>query len=302
MTPRERVTTVLKGGMPDRTPFCFWYHFHLKPPTGPGMAKAELDFFHAYRPDIWKVMHDIDYEDSEIVNTIDDWAKLRSMDGHTGNFGKQAETIKLIVDQQDEDVHVINTVFNTYRYANKCCGEELLDHLRKDPTKVQKGLEAITDSLVSFVEALKDVGADGIYFALHGASTDMATPMEYSGHFLEHDLRVLEAAKGCPLVILHPHSYETLYFDMVKDLPAHVLCWSDRAAGPSLREIRETHKGCLMGGIDETKIAERTPDQIKAEGRGAIEQMRGTPFILAPGCSVPDACPPHLCKAIRPEI
>ncbi len=299
MTHGERVRTVLAGGTPDRTPFTFWYHFHLTPPAGPNMAEAELQFFRKYEPDIFKVMHDIEYEDSERVNAIGDWSKLRSMDGSEGNFGLQVETVRRIVQGvSGEDVPVINTVFNTFRYAHRISGERVLDHLREAPDEVHQGLRAITDSLVSFVRALMDVGANGIYYAMHGASSDMARPMEYQAHFLPYDREVLEAASSGWLNILHPHSYERLYFEYALELPAHVICWSDRAAGPALTEIRKQHAGCLMGGLDETRIKDRTPEQIIAEGREAREWMRGTPFVLAPGCSVPEDTPEHLLHAI----
>jgi uroporphyrinogen decarboxylase len=303
MTRRERVNAAIRGEKPDKTPFTFWYHFHLTPPAGPNMAETELAFYRKYDLDIFKVMHDIDYEPTEEVKSIDDWAKLRSMDGFHGNFGQQVATVGMIVDQvKGEDVPVINTVFNTFRYAHRVSHGKVLEHLRQDPEKVKPGLRAITESLVSFTKALLSVGVDGIYFAVHGASTDFALPDEYERHFLDLDRQVLDAAKPGTLNIVHLHSYETLYFDMTHDLPAHVLCFSDRAAGPSLLEARKTHAGCLMGGIDEAKFPNMTPEEIKAQGREAIEQMRGTPFILSPGCSVPDASPEHLCRAIAPDI
>jgi uroporphyrinogen decarboxylase len=302
MTPRERIATVLKGGTPDRTPFTFWYHFHLDPPAGPNLAEAEIDFYRTYRPDVFKTMHDIQYEDSERVRGIEDWSGLRSLPAHEGNFGMQVETTRLIVERAREfDVPVVHTVFNTFRYANQISGGRLLEHLRQDPERVHAGLRVITDSLVAFVRGLVDAGADGIYFAVHGPSDDMATPIEYEANFLDLDKDVLQAVGGAGLNIMHPHSYSKLYFDLVLELPTHVCCWSDREAGPSLTDVRAKTDRCLMGGINELAIPSRTPEQIRAEARDAIEAMRGSPFILSPGCSVPLDATPEQMRAIAPE-
>ena len=40
-------------------------------------------------------------------------------------------------------------------------------------------------------------------------------------------------------------------FDQVLDYPVQVLSWSDRIAGPSLREARVKTSKCLMGGWNE---------------------------------------------------
>lgn len=302
MTKRERVEAALRGETLDRVPYTFWYHFHLRPPTGQGMAQAEMEFYRKYQPDIFKLMHDVPYEETERVESLEDWVNLRTLPGNTGNFGEQVKTVRLIFDMlEGEDVPVITTVFNTYRYANQISGGKLLAHLREDPERVHVGLRGIADSLINFVDALMETKLDGIYFAVFGPSSDHATPMEYRGHFFDYDREALQAAARGTLNIVHPHSYESIYFDIVMELPGHVYCWSDRASGPSLNEMRAQYKGPLMGGIDETKIAQRTTDQIQAEGREAIEQMRGTPFILAPGCSVPDALDENLCRAIAPR-
>lgn len=303
ITKRQRVEAAIRGEVLDRVPFTFWYHFHLNPPTGEGMAAAEVKFLRDYEPDIYKLMHDVPYEESEVVESIDDWVNLRTLQGQSGNFGAQADTIRLILKQvEDDDAPVITTVFNTFRYANQISGGKLMEHLRQDPERVHIGLRGVADSLINFVTELMTTDLDGIYFAIFGASSDQATPMEYVGNFMDYDREVLEAAHRGTLNIIHPHSYEEIYFDSILELPGQVYCWSDRAAGPSLAEMRTHFDGALMGGIDETKIATMSPEEIRAQGRESIEAMQGTPFILAPGCSVPDGLDPDLGRAIRPEV
>ncbi|HYO29013.1 MAG TPA: uroporphyrinogen decarboxylase family protein, partial [Thermomicrobiales bacterium] len=91
------------------------------------------------------------------------------------------------------------------------------------------------------------------------------------------------------LNILHVHGERDLMFDQVLDYPVSVLSWSDRLAGPSLREARMMTSKCLMGGWHEFGPLSNGPeDQIRAEAEDAIAQTGGRKLILANGCAVLD--------------
>jgi uroporphyrinogen decarboxylase len=78
-------------------------------------------------------------------------------------------------------------------------------------------------------------------------------------------------------------------FDQSLDYPVQVLSWSDRIAGPSLREARVKTSKCLMGGWNEFGALSNGPESgIREEAQDAINQTAGRRFILANGCSVPD--------------
>jgi uroporphyrinogen decarboxylase len=73
------------------------------------------------------------------------------------------------------------------------------------------------------------------------------------------------------------------------DYPVQVLSWSDRLAGPSLREARGKTRKCLMGGWHEFGPLSNGPEEgILSEAQDALTQTGGRKFILANGCSVPD--------------
>jgi uroporphyrinogen decarboxylase len=289
MNARERLLAAISGDKPDRVPFTVWHHFYLKPPAGPNsqMAQKELDFYEQAHPDLLKVMHDIEYEPLGPITTPDDWALLDVLDPTHGNFGAQLHTLRQIRAQLDPDVPMIDTVFNTFHYAQKLSDGRLLAQLRDAPDRVHVGLRAITASLAAYAAACLTAGCEGVYFAVSGASAEGATPDEYREHFLPYDRQVLDAVNNSPLTVLHLHGYKDLYFEMTHDLPAAAVCWSDRAGGPSLAEARKLHKGCLMGGLDETRFGAMTTGEIVAQGREAIREMNGAAFILSPGCSVP---------------
>ncbi|MDR3707616.1 MAG: uroporphyrinogen decarboxylase family protein [Capsulimonadaceae bacterium] len=301
MTPRERVLAAINGEKPDRVPFCFWYHFNPDPAAGPDskMAQLELDFFNRYKPDILKVMHDIDFEPIPKIESIDDWAKLERLDPHAGNFGKQLHTLGAIRAELDPDVPMLATVFGVYHYAELLSEGRLLTHLRADASAVHKGLSALADSLATYAATTVAEGSDGIYYALLGASAAGASRQEYNEQFLGYDRLILHAVDNASMNVLHLHGYNDLYFDLVHSLPASAVCWSDIAGGPSIQEARKIHKGCLMAGIDETQFVNLTRDQIITQGREAIAAAGDSRFILGPGCSIPTDSDPELIEAFR---
>lgn len=304
MTPRDRILTAIRGGTPDRVPFTVWHHFHFDPPAGPSsrMADAELEFYSRYTPDLLKIMHDAPYEPAGVVERASDWARLPVLDPSTGNFGGQLSTLASIRTGLSPDVPIIATVFGVYHYANEISRGRLLYQLREAPIAVHKGLSAIAQSLAAYAQATLQAGCDGIYYALSGASTEGATRDEYRRHFLSYDLQVLSSVAQASVNILHLHGYGQVYFDRMRDLPASALSWSDRAAGPSLTKARLIHDGCLMGGLDETRFAVMTPDEIVEQGRHAVTAMDGRGFILAPGCSIPATTTPDRIAAIREAV
>ena len=87
--------------------------------------------------------------------------------------------------------------------------------------------------------------------------------------------------------IVHAHG-NPLDIRRVLDYPCEVLSWSDRLPGnPSIAEVRALTGKCLMGGIDETRMHERSMPELRAEVTDALRQAGGPRnFVLSPGCNV----------------
>jgi uroporphyrinogen decarboxylase len=79
-----------------------------------------------------------------------------------------------------------------------------------------------------------------------------------------------------------------------------VISISDRLPGnPSLAQMRSFTDKCLMGGIDETKVQERTLPAVAAEIDDAFAQAGRQKFILAPGCTIPSFSPKRTLSFVR---
>jgi hypothetical protein len=54
-----------------------------------------------------------------------------------------------------------------------------------------------------------------------------------------------------------------------------------------LKNCGANSRGIILSGIDEKKFNSLSPEEIRRQALAA-KQQAGRPFILTPGCSVPD--------------
>jgi len=306
MTKRERVLAAVKGGAVDRPPVSFWYHINYVPdPWGETLAREELAFYEKYDVDFLKVMHDIPYEllgGMESVATPEDWNRLDVLHPRRGNFAKQLDALHRILKGKKDDGIVINNLFSSFAFAHRVCGRDLPKFIEADMGALQVGLETITESLIAFARTAILDGIDGIYLAVLGPSPDLTTPDVYRREFLPWDRKVLEAVAdmGC-FNVLHIHG-EGIYFDMFLDLPFHALCWSNKLTKPSFTEARNIYRGCVIGGLHELAIKDKTPEEVIAEAQEAMDETGGRSVVIAPGCAVPTDTPEANLHALRRAV
>lgn len=292
MTRTERVRASLAGEEVDRPPFCFWHHFR---PHGSGRALAEatLAFFdEEFELDIAKIMPDLPYPFPRGgVKEIDDWHLIVPLAAEEGLFAQRLICIELLRDWLGDETPIIYTIFSPLTEAIRAAGERDIfkEHAAAQPALIHQALDTYATNLATFAAAAIGAGADGIFLACMGGSTDEFTEAEYREFGRPYDLRVLRGAGEGWLNILHVHGNANLMMDLFLPYPAHVLSWSDRLTGLSLADVRGRTDKTLMGGLHEFETLPRGNDeQTEAEMRDALAQAGRTRFILANGCSVPD--------------
>ncbi|HYO29371.1 MAG TPA: uroporphyrinogen decarboxylase family protein [Thermomicrobiales bacterium] len=293
MSRTERVMAAVNGEPVDRVPIVFWHHFR---PGGSGraMAEATLRFFdEEFDLDIAKVMPDLPYPfPNRSIRAVDDWRLFEPIDPvRSRYFSQRAEAVHLLRDELGDDTPIVMTVFSPLAEAMYAAFDldTFLVHTQEAPVVVHEALSVIADNLRAHVRDVIAAGADGVFFAIQGCSRAIMPDAQYREFGRPYDLMALQGATNGWLNILHVHGERDLMFDQVLDYPVSVLSWSDRLAGPSLREARMMTSKCLMGGWHEFGPLSNGPeDQIRAEAEDAIAQTGGRKLILANGCSVPD--------------
>jgi uroporphyrinogen decarboxylase len=75
---------------------------------------------------------------------------------------------------------VIQTIFSPLAQAKNLAGpERLIVHIRQEPDKCRPALEVITQTTLAFVEAAKETGIAGIYYAIQLANYGLLNEAEY---------------------------------------------------------------------------------------------------------------------------
>ena len=305
MTKRERILAAIRREPTDRPPYAFWRHFPNVDRSPAALAQTTLRFHERYGSDFLKVTPAGGYavedwgcvESDELapdghrpclrhaVNAPDDWKKIRPVPMESTGWASHLETmIRCVVDRR-ADASAIPTVFSPLSLARKLSGDRLNYDLKENTRLVEDALEAITDTILAFMEACFREGGEGIFYSVQAASHAFHTEAEYARFGEPHDRRILETVREhSRLTVLHCHG-ERLMFDRLAALPADVWNWDDRRAGPSLAEGKELVSGAVQGGLNQwTTLRDGTGPDAQAEAQEAIAQVAGTGLILGAGC------------------
>jgi uroporphyrinogen decarboxylase len=320
MSKRERLMATIRGERIDRLPVALWRHFPGDDQDPAELAASTVAFQRQYDFDFVKVtpassfcVRDWGVEDVWVGNeegtreyrrqpigAPGDWASLHELDPEQGALGAQLRCLDLIHQALGEEVPAIQTVFNPLSQAKNLVGKgNLLAHLRREPAAVRAGLETITATTVRFVEAARRRGIAGIFFAVQHASYDLLSEREYEEFGVPFDRRVLEAADGLWLNVLHLHGQRVM-FDLLAGYPVQVVNWHDRETPPSLGQGQARVRGAVLGGWRQWDTMLRgTPDDVRREVEDALRQTGGRRLILGTGCVTPITTPWANLRAAR---
>lgn len=323
MTKRERLQATIRGEQTDRVPVALWRHFPVDDQDPDALAASTVAFQRAYDFDFIKVtpassfcVRDWGVEDRWLGNeegtreyrhhpirSPEDWQGLVTLIADQGALGGQLRCLERIRKAVGDEVPVIQTIFNPLAQAKNLVGRQnLLAHLREYPSEVRAGLETITVTTVRFIEAARQRGIDGIFLAVQHASWELLSQTEYEEFGVPFDRRLLAAADGLWLNVLHLHGSRVM-FDLLSDYPVQVLNWHDRETPPSLAEGQARFGGAVLGGLRQWETMLRgTPRDVDHEAKEALEQTGGCRFILGTGCVTPITAPWGNLRAARRAV
>jgi uroporphyrinogen decarboxylase len=169
----------------------------------------------------------------------------------------------------------------------------LAEHIRQDPERVKRGMQAITDSLMQFVKACVRLGLDGFYTSTQGGESGRFDgPALFGACIRPYDLALMEEiSRACTFNILHVCDFHLPYRDLAPfvDYPGHVVNASLELTNGkiSAQEVAAQFGRPYMGGLERKGvIATGSPREVQA---AAEEVLRTAPerFILGADCTVP---------------
>ncbi len=328
MNKIERVSAVLEGRRPDRTPVSFWYHFEPECEAGARAVEAHVRHVETYDLDFLKVMNDIRYPrpglPKEVISSAADLDRLAVLRGDEDAFGRQLEVLGALAKRYAGTLRLATTVFNAWTTLRNMTvpdpgrhrpptleqtadprDEVMARFVREAPQALGRALEVVAESTANFVRHCLGAGADGIYLSVRDDRVDTMEngPGTYDRLTRPGDLTILEAASQGTFNILHVCG-TALDFPRFAAYPTHVIHWADRSAGPTIAEAAGWVRPALCAGVDNLRtMVTGTPDDCARQVADAIQQAGARPLLIAPGCTFdPDAVPAANLHAIRRAV
>jgi len=312
LTHRERLETILSGEQPDRPAIALWHHFPVDDQNPLTLAKATAAFQQRFDFDLIKVMPTSSYclkdwgaDDTwcgdpegtrdyteRVIKHPDDWERLTILDPNKGYLAQQLQCLDLLSETFADHTPILQTIFNPLSQAKNLVGPKtLLEHLRLYPDALHRGLARIQETTLHYIEASKQHGISGIFYAIQHASFLEMTEQEYKEFGVAYDLPLLNAADNLWANMAHIHG-DAIMFDLIADYPVQILNWHDRETSPPLAEGLQRFPGTVCGGISRVEgFVLGNPKTIREEALTAIEQTEGKRLILGTGCVLPLTTP-----------
>lgn len=320
---RRRLENCLSQSSLDRVPVALWRHFPVDDQTPGSLAAATLAFQLTFDFDLVKVtpassfcLKDWGARDEwrgasegtreytrHVIQVPEDWARLPILDPNSGYLGAQLECLRMLYKELGPATPMIQTIFSPLSQAkNLVGGANLLKHMHLYPEAVRQGLKTIAETTLRFIEAARQTGIAGIFFAVQHAQYGLLSEAEFDMFGTAYDLLVLEPARDLWLNMVHLHGTDVM-FKKVMHYPVSILNWHDRDTYPSLSEGQALFPGAVCGGLQREKtMVLGTPAQVTAEAQEAIRMTGGKRFILGTGCVIPVIAPYGNLKAARQSV
>jgi uroporphyrinogen decarboxylase len=316
VTHRQRLETCLSGEIPDRIPVALWRHFPVDDQTPQGLARAVLAFQQNFDFDLVKVTPSSSYclQDwgardewrgategtrdytHRVIQHPDDWGRLAVLDPRSeshpaSHLSAELECLRLLRKALGAHTPILQTIFSPLAQAkNLVGGSDLLVHMRRFPDALHAGLQTILESTRRFIEASRQEGIDGIFYAVQHAQYGLLSEAEFQAFGKDYDLQALELSSDLWLNMLHLHGLDVM-FDRVADYPLQIINWHDRETAPSLSIGQSRFPGVVCGGVNRSTLVLGSTEQVRSEALEAVQATAGQRFILGTGCVTPIIAP-----------
>lgn len=297
MNKRDAILGLLDGTQqPSYIPAAFFLHFPPEFHAGQPAVDKHIEYFRYTGMDLVKIQYERTFPKMDSIQKPEDWIKVPRLG--VDYFEGQLKAVEGLVKALKSEAVVVVTLYSPFMCAGQISGSDVLvKHLQQDPEAVKTGMEAVTDSLLTFVRACIQLGVDGFYSSTQGGeAARFDDPGIFDTAIKPFDLQVMnEINDACPFNILHVCDYALPYDDFsrfveypgdVVNCPLHV---GNEAL--SMQAAADLFKRPYMGGLERLGIlATGSPEQVKRETE-AVLRTAPRRFILGADCTVPSETP-----------
>lgn len=319
MNPRERVLAAVRGEAVDRPPFAVWRHFYPDENEGAArLAETTVRFTRAHRLDLvkynprahyhaepWGTRYDYAGDARPTlrryaVRRVEEWRRVEPRTVAEPAFRELLDGLRLVRRALPE-VPLLATIFTPLGVLERLAGRERVrTDIRERPDLVLGALEAVTVTFAALARACLDM-ADGIFLATTTwARRDDLTDGEYLRFGRAFDRRVLAAAAGAPLNVLHVCGPLARVAQLATE-PVAAVSWDTHATGnPDLAAfLAAVPDRAAIGGLSADAFTAASTAAALAEAAHGLAQTGGRRWVAAGGCTIPTTSRPENIDAAR---
>ena len=298
MNKRETVLQLAQSGRPgDYTPAAFFLHFPAECHRGQPAIDKHIEYFRATGNDIVKVQYEAPLPRQPDLVRPADWAGIPGYDAEF--FADQVAVVAGVAENLKAEAVVVVTLYSAYMFASHLVGWDQLDrHMEEDPGAVSKGLEIITESMLTLIEACVGAGADGFYVSSQGGEAGRFTdPSIFDTYIRPLEMRIWDELRSRDTVcnILHVCDYERPYDSLNRftDYPGEIVSAPLTLSGASLTgaQVAQMFGRPFMGGLERLEALSTGPiEAVEAAARKALETGPAA-MILGADCTLAAGSP-----------
>jgi len=304
MNKRDAVLNLINSATaPDYIPAAFFLHFDPVCHQGQSAIDKHLEFFRATGMDLVKIQYEQTLPPLPPIRRPEDWAQAPRYSETF--FEPTLHVVEGLLKAAKAEALVILTVYSPFMWAGHlAAAADLAAHLRENPEAVKKGLQILTENVLTLVRACKRAGVDGFYVSSQGGEAFRFKGTDIFERYIKPtDLAVWAEIQDRPFNILHVCDYNGGYDDLTPflDYPGHMVNCSLKVGEQSLspKQASQLFGRPFMGGLE--RKGTLATGSLKAIRRAATDVLADAPdrFILAADCTVSSETPwDHLKAAI----
>jgi len=296
MSKREFVMDVVTGRRTGGgAPAAFFMHFPVDCHFGQAAIDQHLAFFRYTGMDLLKIQYELPLPTQPLMRRPTDWAAAPRWT--SADFAPMLDVDDGLVKAARHEALVIVTLYSPFMWAAQLADTEALKmQLAEQPEAVVRGLEILTENVITFARGCQRLGVDGFYASTQGGEAFRFGGTEIFERYIRPtDLAVWDAIEGSPFNILHVCDYCGTYADLAPFLsyPGRVVSTSLELESRTLtaREVGAQFGRPVMGGLERKGVLATGPTEaIRAAVAEALTD-RPAGFILAADCTVPSDTP-----------
>src|SRR5215210_4377703 len=255
MNKRDTVLGLVHSQTPPAyVPAAFFMHFDRAYHQGQAAIDQHLAFFRATGMDFVKIQYEQTLPPAPPIHSPADWAHAPRCG--EAFFEQSIRVAEGLVKAAKDEALVVMTVYSPFMWAAQLAGAETLaEHLRENPDAVRKGLEILTENVLTLVRGCRRVGVDGFYVSSQGGEAFRFPGTALFQQYIKPtDLAVWDAIQSCPFNILHICDYAGAYDDLTPflDYGGHIVNCSLKVGEQTIspRNLVEMFGRPFMGGLE----------------------------------------------------